>query len=65
VRKNYYQEITPTQTGGTQPSNGAQTSKEDALIMWVHAIDTPDYAALLDSIERAIPGETVFEEPRR
>ncbi len=59
VRKNYYQELTPTEAGGVQQS------KEDALIMWVHAIDTPDYAALLDSIERGIPGETVYEEPRR
>ena len=33
-------------------------SKEDALIMWVHAIDSPPYRERLDSIERGIAGET-------
>ena len=54
VRKNYYQEA------------GASGEKaEDALVMWAHAVDAPEYSALLDSIERSIPGETVYEEPRR
>jgi ribosomal-protein-alanine N-acetyltransferase len=35
-----------------------QETNEDALVMWVHAVDTPEYASLLDSIERAIPGDT-------
>ena len=38
---------------------------EDALVMWVHEVDQPEYAALLDSIERMLPGETVFDEGRR
>jgi ribosomal-protein-alanine N-acetyltransferase len=60
VRKNYYQEA---------GASGEQA--EDALVMWVHAVDAPEYSALLDSIERSIPGETTFpgtgqnEEPRR
>jgi ribosomal-protein-alanine N-acetyltransferase len=49
VRKNYYQE----------PGIPADKA-EDALIMWVHAVDTPEYGALLESIERSIPGETIF-----
>lgn len=58
VRKNYYQ-IGPT----TPPSPGhaSESMVEDALVMWAHEIDSPDYAALLDSIDRTIPGETVYE----
>lgn len=36
-------------------------SKEDALIMWVHGIDSPDHAARLEAIEQSIAGETVDE----
>ena len=36
-------------------------SGEDALIMWAHDVDQPDYAALLDRLERSVPGTTVFE----
>ena len=39
-------------------------SGEDALIMWAHDVDQPDYAALLDRLERGVPGTTVFERPR-
>ncbi len=39
-------------------------TNEDALVMWAHEIDTPDYSALLAALERAIPGETRFEERR-
>jgi ribosomal-protein-alanine N-acetyltransferase len=42
-----------------------QETNEDALVMWVHEVNTTEYAALLDGLERQIPGETVFEEPRR
>ena len=42
-----------------------QETNEDALVMWVHEVNTAEYAALLDGLERQIPGETVFEEPRR
>ncbi len=41
--------------------NYYQETNEDALVMWVHEINTPDYAALLDSIARTIPGETIYE----
>ncbi len=54
VRKNYYQE-----------AGSSSEQAEDALVMWVHAVDAPEYSALLGSIERSIPGETVYEEPRR
>jgi ribosomal-protein-alanine N-acetyltransferase len=36
-------------------------SKEDALIMWVHGIDSPEHSARLASIEEGIAGETVDE----
>lgn len=38
-------------------------TKEDALVMWVHDVDTPDYDRLLHTIEATIPGETVYEVP--
>jgi len=34
-------------------------------VMWAHRVDQPEYAALLDSIERMLPNETVVEEGRR
>jgi [ribosomal protein S18]-alanine N-acetyltransferase len=37
---------------------------EDALIMWVYEADTPEYAALLDRLERGVPGTTVRERPK-
>ena len=40
-------------------------TNEDALVMWVHGIDTPEYADLLGRIEAGIAGETVVEEPKR
>ena len=45
--------------------NYYQEVNEDALVMWVHEADQPQYGALLDSIERVLPGETVVEEGRR
>ena len=42
-----------------------QETNEDALVMWVHEVDRPEYADLLDGIERGVPGETVYETPRR
>jgi [ribosomal protein S18]-alanine N-acetyltransferase len=42
--------------------NYYQETNEDALVMWVHEVNTPEYAALLDSIEQSIPGETIFDE---
>jgi ribosomal-protein-alanine N-acetyltransferase len=40
-------------------------TNEDALVMWVHGIDTADYSGLLTRIEHGISGETVYDEPRR
>jgi ribosomal-protein-alanine N-acetyltransferase len=37
---------------------------EDALIMWAHDVDQPDYAALLDRLDQRVPGTTVFERPK-
>lgn len=63
VRKNYYQ-LSPGTPGAVHAAD-PEATVEDALVMWVHEIDAPEYAALLAGIERTIPGETVFEEPQR
>jgi ribosomal-protein-alanine N-acetyltransferase len=39
-------------------------SGEDALIMWAHDVDQPDYTALLARLERGVPGTTVFERTK-
>src|SRR5438876_11824352 len=39
-------------------------SGEDALIMWAHDVDRPDYVALLQRLERGVPGTTVFERTK-
>jgi [ribosomal protein S18]-alanine N-acetyltransferase len=44
--------------------NYYQETNEDALVMWVHEIDSGDYGALLAALERAIPGETLYDERR-
>jgi ribosomal-protein-alanine N-acetyltransferase len=44
--------------------NYYQETNEDALVMWVHDVDTPDYAGLLSGLERNIPGETRYEDRR-
>lgn len=44
--------------------NYYQETNEDALVMWVHEIDTSDYEALLAALERGIPGETLYDERR-
>ena len=41
--------------------NYYQETNEDALVMWVHAIDSPEYGAQLERIERELPGDTIFE----
>lgn len=40
-------------------------TNEDALVMWAHGIDTPDYVALLGRIENGISGETAYDVPGR
>jgi ribosomal-protein-alanine N-acetyltransferase len=45
--------------------NYYQEVNEDALVMWVRDVDQPEYAALLDSIERMLPGETDVDDGRR
>jgi ribosomal-protein-alanine N-acetyltransferase len=44
--------------------NYYQETNEDALVMWVHEIDGPDYGRLLEQLEQQLPGETVFEPQR-
>jgi [ribosomal protein S18]-alanine N-acetyltransferase len=44
--------------------NYYQETHEDALVMWVHEIDSGDYGALLAALERGIPGETLYDERR-
>jgi ribosomal-protein-alanine N-acetyltransferase len=39
-------------------------TKEDALIMWAHDADRPEYSRLLDALERKVPGSTTVERPR-
>ena len=39
-------------------------SNEDALLMWAHDIDTPEYAQRLDGIEAGIAGETIDDTQR-
>lgn len=45
--------------------NYYQEVGEDALVMWAYDVDQADFAALLDSIERALPSETIIEDGRR
>ncbi len=40
-------------------------TNEDALVMWAHDIDTPEYARRLADIEAAIPGVTMISEGLR
>jgi ribosomal-protein-alanine N-acetyltransferase len=40
-------------------------TNEDALVMWAHDVDTPEYARRLDEIEAGIPGHTVVTEAFR
>jgi len=37
---------------------------EDALVMWAYEVDGVAYRELLDSLERTIPGTTVYERPK-
>ena len=36
-------------------------TNEDAIVMWVHDVDQPEYLARLDEIERSIPGTTIVD----
>jgi ribosomal-protein-alanine N-acetyltransferase len=45
--------------------NYYQETNEDALVMWVHDIDSPEYAELLASLEARVPGETIYEPQKR
>ena len=42
--------------------NYYQETGEDALVMWVHEIDSTDYADLLEGIASTVSGETLFED---
>lgn len=39
-----------------------QAEKEDALIMWAHDVDEPDYLERLRAIETDLPGTTRWED---
>jgi [ribosomal protein S18]-alanine N-acetyltransferase len=49
---------------GVRKNYYAETN-EDALVMWAHEVDRPEHAALLDALERQIPGRTIVETPKR
>ena len=59
VRKNYYQDAPRRGVANHDP--GERQPAEDALVMWVHEVHTPAYGALLESLERQIPGDTHYE----
>jgi ribosomal-protein-alanine N-acetyltransferase len=40
-------------------------TNEDALVMWAHDVDTPEYRRLLAEIEAGIPGVTLVSEGLR
>jgi ribosomal-protein-alanine N-acetyltransferase len=44
--------------------NYYQEVNEDALVMWAHEVDRPEYTELLASIERGLPSESIVEERR-
>jgi ribosomal-protein-alanine N-acetyltransferase len=49
---------------GVRKNYYAETN-EDALVMWAHEIQRPEYAELLEGLERRIVGETIVEEIKR
>ena len=40
-------------------------TNEDALVMWAHDVDTPEYARRLADIEAQVPGVTLVEQGRQ
>ena len=49
---------------GVRKNYYAETN-EDALVMWAHEVQRPEYAELLAGLERQVDGETVVEAPKR
>ena len=45
--------------------NYYQEINEDALVMWAHDVDQPEYAELLDAIERRCPARPSSSEAER
>jgi len=41
--------------------NYYQETNEDAIVMWVHDIDAPEYGRLLDALLARVPGDTEWE----
>ena len=39
-------------------------TNEDALVMWAYEVDKPEFAQLLDGLERQLPSPTLVERPR-
>jgi ribosomal-protein-alanine N-acetyltransferase len=48
---------------GVRKNYYAETG-EDALVMWVHEVDGPEYLELLQGLESNLAGETVFDTGR-
>jgi len=44
--------------------NYYKETNEDALVMWVHDIDAPKYADLLNALMTRVPGTTEWEQKR-
>lgn len=44
--------------------NYYQETGEDAMVMWVHEIDAPEYADLLRRLEARVEGSTVYDTGR-
>ena len=36
-------------------------TNEDAMVMWAHDVDQPEYHERLDDIEQSIPGVTIVD----
>jgi ribosomal-protein-alanine N-acetyltransferase len=49
---------------GVRKNYYAETN-EDALVMWAHEVQRPEFAEMLDAVERQVDGETIVEEPKR
>jgi ribosomal-protein-alanine N-acetyltransferase len=49
---------------GVRKNYYAETN-EDALVMWAHEVQRPEYADVLTDLERQVEGETVVDEHKR
>lgn len=47
---------------GYYPPDGGEVVGEDALVMWVHDIDQPEFRRRLTDLAASIPGTTTYEK---